>query len=136
MADSGPYGITGGIVEYAYPGDILTFAVDSSASTTVLGGNLVTISGDFKVEQSGTTDIAVAGVALHDAAAGAVLTVARTGVYFLKAANTVSAGELVESAAAGTVDVYTTASTFSQVVGIALEDIAQGALGRVELRLG
>lgn len=137
MADSGPYGITGGIVEYMYPGDVRSFTVDSSASTSVVGGNMVYVFDSFKVKQSEGSDTAVAGVALHDAAPGELLTVARTGIYFLKAANTITAGELVECAAAGAIDVHTpAATTYTYVVGMALEDIAQNALGRVELRLG
>ena len=138
MADSGPYGITGGIVEYMYPGDVRSFTVDSSASTTVLGGNMVFIFDDFKVKQTSAATNANAGVALHDAAPGELVTVARTGIYFLKAANTIAAGELVEAAAAGAIDVWTTSETTTQgyIVGMALEDIAQNAVGRVELRLG
>ena len=133
------YGITGGIVEFAYPGDVLTFTVDSSASTSVVGGNAVALlaSSSFKVEQAGAKSVRCVGVALHDAAAGAKLSVARVGVYFLKAAGTVASGALVETAATGQVDVHTAASTtYPYVIGIALEDIASGQSGRVELRLG
>lgn len=137
MADSGPYGITGGIVEYQYPGDVGTFTVDSSASTSVVGGNMVALTGSFKVAQAGVQSTKVAGVALHDAKAGEKLSVARVGIYFLKAATAVAAGDLVETAAAGTIDNHTAASTtYTYVVGVALEDIASGARGRVALRLG
>lgn len=131
------YGIEGGIVEFAYPGDVLTFTVDSSASTSVAGGNLVAITGDLEVDVAGDASEAVAGVALHDAAAGAIVTVARVGVYYLTAANAVSAGDLVEAAAAGEIDVNVSAAGgYRLVIGQALEDIAQNDTGRVELRLG
>ena len=137
MADSGPYGVTGGIVEYQYPGDVGTFTVYSSASTSVVGGNMVALTGDFIVEQAGAQSVACVGVALHDADAGEKVTVARVGIYFLEAASAVDAGDLVETGAAGTIDNHTAAATtYPYVVGIALEDIAQGETGRVALRLG
>jgi Uncharacterized conserved protein (DUF2190) len=124
-------------VEYQYPGDIQTFTVDSSASTSVVGGNLVAIVGDMEVSQAGDASEAVAGVALHDAAAGAKLSVARVGVYFLKADGAINAGDYVEAAAAGAVSAHSSASTgYVKVVGFAYEDIANGQTGRVALRLG
>jgi len=137
MADSGPYGIQGGVVEYAYPGDILTFHVYSSGATTVKGGNLVAICEDFTVEQAANASEKVVGVALHDAAAGETLSVARVGVYYLTAENGIDAGEYVEAGASGKIDAHSSASTgYVLVVGFALEDIAQNEAGRVELRLG
>lgn len=131
------YGTTGGIVEFQYPGDVTTFVVDSSASTSVAGGNMVAIVGDMEVDVAGANSAAVAGVALHDADAGATLSVARVGIYFLTAAGTINAGDLVECAASGEVAAHSAGSTeYGQVIGLALEDISSAATGRVALRLG
>lgn len=130
-------GIQGGIVEYAYPGDVLTFTVDSSASTALDGGNLVAMTTDFKVDLAGDSVADIIGVALHDAAAGEKVTVARTGVYYLKASGAINAGDLVESAALGAISAHsTTTVAYTKVIGIAYEAISDGQTGRVALRLG
>jgi hypothetical protein len=89
---------SGGILEYFAPGDRLTFKVDESAG--IEGGNVVTMTADREVGVAGALDIP-AGVALHDAANDALIAIATKGVWPLKAASAVNAGETVAVAAAG-----------------------------------
>jgi predicted RecA/RadA family phage recombinase len=133
MAHAAP-NVKGGIVEYAHPGDKLTFTV---GATPVVGGNVVKLSGNrLVIPTTAVTDRPV-GVALHDAAVGETVTVATEGVWPLKAAGAVAAGDnLTPGAVSGTVspDNATPTEAMSRV-GIALEAIADTAVGRVMVKL-
>jgi hypothetical protein len=127
--------VTGGIVEYAYPGDVLTYA----AGAAIDGGQMVELTAtDLTVQEAGAESAKCVGVALHTAASGEKLSVARVGVYYLKAAGAISGGDLVECAADGDVAKHDNVATpsYLHVIGIALEDISNGNRGRVALRLG
>lgn len=132
--------LKGGIVEYQSPGDNLSMTV---GATAVVGGDVVKLSANRTVIPAGANDIPL-GVALHDAAIGAVVAVATEGVWPLKAAGAIAAGDLVGTAAnadvatiaaAGGAYVQAEANEYRTVVGIALEAIADTAVGRVKLKL-
>jgi predicted RecA/RadA family phage recombinase len=78
------------------------------------------------------------GVALHDAAAGAKVTVATEGVWMLYAEGSITAGDLVEAGGAGdvrTVQTYDNSTSLDPrtIVGRALADIANNTTGPVRL---
>jgi Uncharacterized conserved protein (DUF2190) len=132
--------LKGGIVEYFSPGDNLTMTVGTGG---VVGGNVVSLSANRTVVKAGANDIPL-GVALHDAAAGEIVTVAVEGVWPCKASGAIGFGDIVGTGAAGTVATVAAAGgTYAQaeanegrtIVGIALESIADTAVGRVKLRL-
>lgn len=126
--------VKGGIVEYVSPGDNLTMTV---GATAVLGGQLVKLSGNRLVIPTVAVTDRPVGVALHDAGIGETVTVATEGVWPLKAAGAIAAGDhLTPGAVAGTVSVDNTTPTEAMsAVGHALEAIADTAIGRVKLRL-
>lgn len=136
-------GIQGGHVEYAFPGDVLTFTV--AAGQSVSGGQLVALTANaMEVQHAGVDSEKCVGVALHDAAAGEKVTVASSGVYRLKANGAVGVGDYVDCAAVGDVKtmaasggsyVQTEANNFRQVIGLALEAISNGQRGRVMLKM-
>ena len=124
--------IKGGIVEYQSPADKITCTV---GATAVVGGQVVTLSGNRTVIPA-TAASRPFGVAMHDAAIGAPVTVMLEGVAPLKAAGAIAAGDLVEvSATAGSVQSDNATAALGLMVGIALEAIADLAVGRVLLRL-
>lgn len=125
-------------VEHFKPGEILTYTVGATAISNapvsgVTPAQVVEASADRTVIPAGATSMIVVGVALHDAAIGAKVSVASCGVWPLKAAGTITAGARLISAAAGTVVVAGAAPDARSVIGIALEAIASGAVGRVKL---
>jgi hypothetical protein len=124
-------GTAGGIVEYFSPGDRVTCT--SSGSTT--GGNLVKLVGNRIVSPTASGDRA-SGVALYNAADTEKVTVAYEGVWPLKAATTITAGQLVVATGSGQVTPITgTATAGDLLVGEALEGINSGASGPVRLKL-
>lgn len=125
--------LKGGIVEYQHPADKITMTV---GATAVLGGQLVKLSGNRTVIPTAAVTDRPVGVALHDAAIGAKVTIATEGVFPLKAAGAVAAGDtLTPGAVAGTVSTDITTIDAMCLVGIALEAISDTAVGRVKLRL-
>ncbi len=127
--------ITGGIVEY-FPGDRITCTV--KAAQSVSGGDLVELTADREVQPAGAGSVVVLGVALYDAAAGKPVTVATRGVWPIKAAGAITQGARLEAAAAGDARTLQTTDTTGSLdprckIGIALEDIADTATGRVLL---
>jgi predicted RecA/RadA family phage recombinase len=133
-------GIRGGVVEKFAPGDRTTWQV--TAAQAASGGRMVaaTAGQSFKCQTAGAGSLVCVGVALHDAAAGEKVTVAHEGVWLLRAAGAIVAGNLVECAANGEVRVLATvdaAGSFDPraVVGRAMADIANGADGPVKLGL-
>lgn len=93
------HGIQGGIVEYAHPAEFLTYTVASGQ--TVTGGQLVELSGARTVRPSQAGSRAVVGVALHNAAAGEIVSVCRNGVWPVTASENLAAGDRIVAAAAG-----------------------------------
>jgi hypothetical protein len=140
--------IRGGVVEKFLPGDRVTFTVANGQAAT--GGKLQKAATGSLVCQDATAgSLLVVGVAMHDAAAGASVTVATEGVWLLKASGQVNAGDRVKAASSGDVssvapDVTATPTestiesalgAIQGVVGFALADITTGELGPVKLTL-
>lgn len=122
--------VKNGITEYVKPGDVIS----CTAGGTITGGQLVQLSGNRTVIACTATTHPL-GVALHDAASGEVVSVATEGVWPVKASGAVAAGDILVSAAAGAAITDNTTPDAAFLVGIALEAIADTAVGRVKLRL-
>lgn len=90
----------------------------SQASAAITGGQLLIASGVGTVAPSSAASVAVVGVAGNDAGVGDKLTVVVSGIHRLVATGTVTVGDLVVAAAAGTV--ATGPGTAGQGVGVAL----------------
>lgn len=108
-----------------------SFPFTSQASATITGGQLVAASGNNTVAPAGAISTAVVGVAAHDAASGAKLTVwPLPGVtHEVLTGAIVAAGDNLAAAAAGTVQPIG-ANTFGTLVGVALAGAANAALCR------
>lgn len=127
------------VVEYHYPADKLTF----TAKATITGGQLVKANGTNGEAIVGTADaLNVLGVAMYDAASDELVGVASKGVWPLTASGALNAGDRVVAGAAGTVKAVPAAGgTYAQaeqtipmrVIGIAMEDVADAAVGPVKL---
>lgn len=131
-------GFTNAPVEYFKPGELLTYTVGATpvANTPVSGvvpGTLLEFSGDRLVIPAAAGTNLYAGLATHDAAVGAKITVASAGVWPVKAGGVITAGARLITGAVGTVVVAGAAPDARQLVGVALEAIASGAVGRVKL---
>jgi hypothetical protein len=128
------YGITGGVVEQFAPGDRITAMVDEANG--VVGGEVVTLTATAGVQvKTCTATTAPLGVAMHTAADDNIVTVAMEGVWMLKAAGAIAAGDIVVAAAGGAVAADNTTPDAMFIVGIALEAIADTAFGPVKLRV-
>lgn len=119
------------------PGDAITM----TASAAVVGGQLVTLTGDRRVGPCGAGGTAI-GVALRDAAAEAETVVQRNGVHRLTAAAAIAAGDRLIPAAAGQVTPVAAAGATAadiensrDIIGIAFEAFASGAEGLVAVNL-
>lgn len=109
------------------PGAVVTYV----ASAAVLGGQLVTISGNGTVAPTAGPGT-VEGVAGRDAAVGQGVPVTAAAVHVLTASAAITAGQRVQSAAAGGVAPWA-GTAAADVIGHATEAIASGAAGRVRL---
>lgn len=113
----------------------------STASATVTGGQVLEVSGSGTVAATSGTSAKVIGVAAHDAAANALVTVHGRGkVHASVASGGISAGAQVVSAADGKVaslaasgtsgnaaaDINTAANNARSVLGIALTTVQSG----------
>lgn len=125
--------VTGGIIEYVSPGDKFTCTVDEVGG--VVGGEVVALTANNRSVKTCTATDHPLGVALYTAADDAVVTVMAEGIAPLKAAGAIAAGDIVVAAAAGAVAADNTTPVPEFIVGIALEAIADTAVGRVKLRL-
>lgn len=119
------------------PGEALTL----KASAAITGGQLVAVSGSGTVAPAGASVANWVGVAAFDAATNDNVTIFADGVQSLTASGAITAGDLVVSAAAGTVSTLAAAgATFVQaeanasraVVGTALTTAANGAKVRIK----
>jgi predicted RecA/RadA family phage recombinase len=125
--------IRGGQVEKYGDGDSWTATVAAGQSAT--GGCLVeAAAGDRIVRTAQAGSLVTVGVAMHDAAALAKVTVASEGVWMLTASGTISAGSRVVVAAGGQVAAAGATPDARTIVGFALADAANGALVPVKLR--
>ena len=111
-----------------FTGDSLPFT--STASATITGGQLLAVTGTGTVGPAGAASGAVVGVAAHDAANGAQITVWHLpGVVHETTTPTgVTAGNALASAAAGTVDPGTlaTLAAAGTLIGVALTTATAG----------
>jgi hypothetical protein len=94
----------------------------STASATITGGNVLEVTGSGTVGPAAAASVKVVGVALFDAAANALVTIARGGVQELVATGTVTQGEQVEAAASGTVRTLAA----GRAIGVALTTATTG----------
>jgi hypothetical protein len=107
-----------------YSGGTLPYS--STASAAITGGQIVIASGVSTVGPAGAAATAVVGVAAHDAASGAKVTVwpLVNVVHEIVTTSNITAAGGVQTAAAGTADPATTsiaaASAAGTLIGIAL----------------
>ena len=121
------------------PGEILTYTVGATAvANTPVNGvipiTLVEASADRTVIPAAAGSLICVGGALHDGAIGDTdLAVVSCGVWWVKASGVITAGARLKCGAVGTVVVAGATPDASAVIGIALEAIASGSVGRVKL---
>lgn len=98
----------------------------ATTSGAVTAGQALIVSGDGTVAASSAASVAYVGIAAFDAASGADVTVLSGGIHQLAASGSITAGELVTTAAAGAVATQGTASAANdvQVIGVALTTAA------------
>jgi hypothetical protein len=77
-------------------------AYTAQASATIVGGQVLVVTGAGTVGPAGVAALAIAGVASRDAVSGDYLTVFRNGIQSLVASGSVAAGDALTSGAAGT----------------------------------
>lgn len=109
------------------PGQALTL----KASATIVGGQLLAVSGVNTVAPSGAASTATVGVAGFDAATNDNVTIYAGGVQNCLASGSITAGSPVIAGAAGTV-VASATPPAGQQVGVALTTAADGARVRVQ----
>jgi hypothetical protein len=102
------------------------------ATAAIAGGQVVEVTGNMTVGPAGAGSIKAIGVAGRDAAIGAGTPVFTDGVHDLTASGAIAAGDRVVCAAAGAVATIGAGTAF-QVIGIALEAIADAAKGRIRI---
>lgn len=119
-----------------------------AAAAAITAGTLVEISSSRTVQTATAASVKCVGVALQTCTAAADLVAVDTsGVHLLTASGAITAGDLVQVATGGKVStvaavVNTNAGTVAtgvtdtrSIVGVALEDIADTAKGRVLLKV-
>ena len=114
------------------PGRDVTF----TASATILGGQLVRISGVGTVAPTSAASADWFGVAANDAATGQLVTVFSGQIQSLTASGSITAGGNVEGAAAGAVAAHTNGTNDFNIVGIALTSATNGNKVSVQLLRG
>lgn len=105
-------------------------AINKAASAAVTGGKPVYVSGDGTVANSGSAANIPVGVAAFDVAnvGDQVTFFGRGTVHRLTASGTVTAGDVVEAAAAGAVATHTQGTNDIRSFGIALTTATTGNL--------
>lgn len=101
-------------------------AVTSQASATVTGGQLLIVSGSGTVAPSSAATHSWVGVAAFDAASGAKVTYFGGGIQRLTATGSITAGNTVEAATAGTVAAHTNGTNDVNIIGVALTTVTTG----------
>lgn len=106
----------------------------SQASATVTGGQLVVVTGNNTVGPAGAAGVAVVGVAAHDAAANAKVTVwpIKNVTHQITSTGTIAAGDGIVSGAAGVA--ATAAIATAAAAGTLLGKALSGATGGAEVR--
>lgn len=100
-----------------FPGEKLTL----TAGAAITGGQLVYISAASTVSPTTAATGAWLGIAAHDAANGALVTVMTEGVHTVAASGAIAAGAAVIGATGGAVaTVASDASDGANIVGVAL----------------
>lgn len=106
------------------PGDTVT---GYTASATITGGKPVYVSGDGTVANAATAANIPVGIASQDFASGdKVGYFGRGTVHRLTASGTVTAGDVVEAAAAGAFATHTVGTNDARVFAIALTTATAG----------
>jgi len=104
-------------------------AVPATTSAAVVGGRPVYVSGSGTVANSAAAANIPVGVAAFDAASGDSVTYFGRGtVHRLVASGTVTAGDVVEAAAAGAVATHAVGTNDARGFGIALTTATTGNL--------
>jgi predicted RecA/RadA family phage recombinase len=102
-------------------------AITRVASAAISAGNLVTVSGSGTVAPSAAGDVAWLGVAAFDAASGANVTVLSGGIQRpIAGTGGITAGQLVQAGATGTVVTHTNGTSDYNTVGLALTTATAG----------
>lgn len=111
------------------PGEAFT----ATASAAITGGKAVYVSGDGTVATATTAANLIIGIAAFDvAASGDKVTVFSRGtIHRLTAAGAITAGQVVEAAAAGAVATHTQGTNDVRVFGVALTTAADTALAEI-----
>jgi hypothetical protein len=114
-----------------YTGGVIPFTATTSGAVT--GGNVLVWSGSNTVANAGADSLIVAGVAAHDAASGAKVTIWPIDgcIHELLATGAITAGAgIVTDAAAGTVKtaVIATAAAAGSLIGTAVTTAAGSPL--------
>lgn len=99
----------------------------SQASATIVGGQVVMSTGNFTCGPATALSTAVIGVAAHDAATGAKVTVwpLKNVTHEVTSTGTIAAGALLAAGAAGIV--AGTSTTYGDLVGRAVAGATGGA---------
>jgi hypothetical protein len=104
--------------------------------TTVVAGQVVEVTGDRSIGPAAASSLKSCGVAKQTASAiGDKVGVASGGVWLLKAAGAITAGDHVRAGALGTVTTIAADGDPRLVVGIALAGAADTALAPILLKL-
>ena len=108
------------------PGEAYT----ATASAAITGGKALCVSGDGTVAVAAAAASLIIGVSAFDVAASGdkVGVFARGTIHRLTAAGAITAGQVVEAAAAGAVATHTQGTNDVRVFGIALTSAADTAL--------
>lgn len=102
--------------------------VSFTASATIVGGQMVAVTGAMQVGPAGADSGKVAGVAAHDAATGQRVTVFVNGfVHETLSSGTIAAADNIATGAAG---VVVTQGAAANRIGVALSAATGGALVR------
>ena len=92
-------------------------------SAAVTAGQCLIVSGSGTVAKSAGADASFLGIAAFDAASGDTVTVLSDGIHLLAASGSISAGNLVTTAASGAVAAHS-GTNYSTIIGVALADAA------------
>jgi len=110
------------------PGQIIT----RTTSAAVTGGQLLYVSGSGTVAPTTAATHAWLGWATHDAASGGLTGVTKDGIQYAVASGGITAGQLVEAAAAGKVAAHTNGTNDFNVVGLALTTATDGNVVEID----
>lgn len=123
--------LRGGVVERVGDADRITYTCNTGAVT---GGQLVEhVTGDRQCQPAGANSNKVAGLAIHSAAVGEIVTVAAEGVWDIIASGSIAAGDRLVTDSAGRVKTAGATPDARQLVGIAQNDAIDGALCQTRL---